>query len=167
MADVDRGTGTGSAKRRLERELRSWWRHERMSIAAAQAEALHHSSGPPKYDTRVVEVAQHGAVCGQSAAARANEAAGRVNFTFDDEDVPAAGERPGDVWAFFCLCAARTWKLGHHFSELTYLAVRMMDVFLWRILPHFSDSVQRVSCTGVPVLPPNLISDLGLHALRL
>ena len=43
-------------------------------------------------------MSQHGAVCGQSAAARAKEAAGRVHFTFDEKDVPAAGEGPGDVW---------------------------------------------------------------------
>ena len=43
-------------------------------------------------------MAQHGAVCGQGTETRATEAAGRVNFTFDDEDVPAAGERPEDVW---------------------------------------------------------------------
>ena len=37
-----------------------------MSIAAALAEPLHHSSGAPKYDKRVVEDAQHGAVRGQT-----------------------------------------------------------------------------------------------------
>ena len=40
MADVAR---TGAAKRR-ERRLRSWLRHERMTVAAALAEALHHSA---------------------------------------------------------------------------------------------------------------------------
>ena len=29
--------------RRRERRLRSWWRHERMEVAAALAEATHHS----------------------------------------------------------------------------------------------------------------------------
>ena len=33
----------GAAKRRRERRLRSWWRHERMSVAAALAETTHHS----------------------------------------------------------------------------------------------------------------------------
>ena len=41
--EVD-GAGTSSARRRRERRLRSWWRHERMSVAAALAEALHHSA---------------------------------------------------------------------------------------------------------------------------
>ena len=36
--------GTSAAKRRRERRLRSWWRHERMSVAAALAEAHHHSA---------------------------------------------------------------------------------------------------------------------------
>ena len=55
-----------------------------MSIPCAVAEALHHSSAPPKYDKRVVEVTQHGA--------------GTQYFTFDDEEVPAAEKKPGDVW---------------------------------------------------------------------
>ena len=89
-----RDVGTSAAKRRRERRLRSWWRHERMSIAAALAEALHHSSGtwPSKYDTRVVEDAQHGAVRGQTTATRAG-GPGTQYFTFDDEDVPAPQER--------------------------------------------------------------------------
>ena len=33
----------GAAKRRRERRLRSWWRHERMTVAAELAVALHHS----------------------------------------------------------------------------------------------------------------------------
>ena len=40
MADVAR---TGAAKRRRERRLRSWLRHERMTVAAELSAALHHS----------------------------------------------------------------------------------------------------------------------------
>ena len=40
--DADRATG--SARRRRERRLRSWWRHERMSIVAALVEATYHSA---------------------------------------------------------------------------------------------------------------------------
>ena len=43
MPDVERAI-VGSARRRKERRLRSWWRHERMSIAAALVEATHHSA---------------------------------------------------------------------------------------------------------------------------
>ena len=44
MAERD-GSGVGSARRRRERRLRSWWRHERTTIAAQLAVALHHSRG--------------------------------------------------------------------------------------------------------------------------
>ena len=83
--------GAGAAKRRRVRRLRSRWRH--MSIACALAEALHHSSGCPVYDRRVVEDAKHGAVRGQMTATRVREATGHAVFTFDDEGKPVAGER--------------------------------------------------------------------------
>ena len=35
---------------------------------------------------------------GQKTATRAREAAGTQYFTFDDEEVPAAEKKPGDVW---------------------------------------------------------------------
>ena len=43
--------GTGAAKRRRERRLRSWWRHEAQSVQAAVVSALHHSRdvGPATY----------------------------------------------------------------------------------------------------------------------
>ena len=46
MMDVERdaGGGTGSARRRRERRLRSMLRHERMSVAMALAESTHHSA---------------------------------------------------------------------------------------------------------------------------
>ena len=40
----DAGGGTGSARRRRERRLRSMLRHERMSVAMALAESTHHSA---------------------------------------------------------------------------------------------------------------------------
>ena len=42
----------GAAKRRRERRLRSWLRHERMTVAAELSAALHHSrdGGQVKYD---------------------------------------------------------------------------------------------------------------------
>ena len=81
-----------SARRRRERRLRMHLRHERLSVAMALAEALHHSSGAPKYDKGVVEEAQRGAVRGQTTATRAGGPATQY-FTFGDEDVPAPGER--------------------------------------------------------------------------
>ena len=35
--------GYGAARRRRDRRLRSWWRHEQQSIKAAVTTALHHS----------------------------------------------------------------------------------------------------------------------------
>ena len=50
-------------------------RHERMAVAMALAEALHHSSGttPSKRDTRVVEGAKNDALRGQKTVTRARE----------------------------------------------------------------------------------------------
>ena len=52
----DAGGGTGSARRRRERRLRSMLRHERMAVAMALAESLHHSGQrPEKARAREVE----------------------------------------------------------------------------------------------------------------
>ena len=69
--DVERegAGGTSSARRRRERRLRSMLRHERMAVAMALAEALHHSSG-----LRVMERAQHAALRGQKTGTRAGVA---------------------------------------------------------------------------------------------
>ena len=40
---MDAERASGAAKRRRERRLRSWWRHERMTVAAELAVVLHHS----------------------------------------------------------------------------------------------------------------------------
>ena len=50
-------------------------RHERMAVAMALAEALHHSSGttPSMHDTRVVEGAKNDALRGQKTVTRARE----------------------------------------------------------------------------------------------
>ena len=42
---MDAERASGAAKRRRERRLRSWWRHERMTVAAELTVALHHSRG--------------------------------------------------------------------------------------------------------------------------
>ena len=46
------GRGEGSARRRRERRLRAWWRHEQASVSAAVVSALHHSCdvGPVLYE---------------------------------------------------------------------------------------------------------------------
>ena len=69
--DVERKVagGTSSGCRRRERRLRSMLRHERMAVAMALAEALHHSSG-----LKVMERAQHAALRGQKTGTRAGVA---------------------------------------------------------------------------------------------
>ena len=46
------GRGEGSARRRRERHLRAWWRHEQASVSAAVVSDLHHSCdvGPVLYE---------------------------------------------------------------------------------------------------------------------
>ena len=46
MADL----AGGAARRRRERRLRSWLRHERMTVRMELAAALHHSAGPETND---------------------------------------------------------------------------------------------------------------------
>ena len=64
--DVEReaGGGTGIARRRRERRLRSTLRHERMSVAMALAESTHHSAQRQKMARagREVRVEPHGEV---------------------------------------------------------------------------------------------------------
>ena len=54
MAFVARDSGSSAARRRRERRLRSWLRHERMIVRMELAAALHHPSfrgaGPETYD---------------------------------------------------------------------------------------------------------------------
>ena len=66
---------SGAAKRRRERRLRSWLKHEQQTVRMALAEALHHSSGttPSKRDSRVVEGAKYDALRGQKTVTRAGE----------------------------------------------------------------------------------------------
>ena len=68
MADVEHA---GAAKRRRERRLRQWHRHERMTVAMAVAEATHHSA-PRRQKTatairEVEEQATHDGLRAQTA----------------------------------------------------------------------------------------------------
>ena len=68
MADVEHA---GAAKRRRERRLRQWLRHERMTVAMAVAEATHHSA-PRRQKTatairEVEEQASHDCLRAQTA----------------------------------------------------------------------------------------------------
>ena len=81
------GRGEGSARRRRERRLRAWWRHEQASVSAAVVSALHHSCdvGPVLYEalrrhkkTTEGEVEEHATRAGLRA-----------------QKTPPPGERPG------------------------------------------------------------------------
>ena len=80
MMKVD---GAGSAKRRRERRLRSWWRHEQQSVRAAVAAALHHSRDVRPRTT-------HDALRGQKPAA-----AGTETEFFQMSEGDSAGETVG------------------------------------------------------------------------
>ena len=80
----------GSAWRRRQRRLRSWWRHEQQSVAMALSAAAHHS-----FD-KVAAGAKYDGPRAQTKAPRRqkSKAAGEsVFFELFDEDT--AGMRPG------------------------------------------------------------------------
>ena len=58
MSHVERAHG--AAQRRRARMVRSWWRHEQRSIAAAVATMLHHSAGRKPHPTLVDAATQVG-----------------------------------------------------------------------------------------------------------
>ena len=86
--------GTGSARRRRERRLRSMLRHERMTVAMALAEKLHHSSR----GQRMARAGEEDLELHYTAEFRTHpppQAAGTVYFAMDVDDVPAAlGSQP-------------------------------------------------------------------------
>ena len=93
-ARVGADGGTGSARRRRERRLRSMLRHERMTVAMALAEKLHHSSR----GQRMARAGEEDLELHYTAEFRTHpppQAAGTVYFAMDVDDVPAAlGSRP-------------------------------------------------------------------------
>ena len=66
-ASGDAAGGTSSARRRRERRLRSWAKHERLSVAMATAEKLHHSANRTAL-SKEEEVEQDYALRGQKPA---------------------------------------------------------------------------------------------------
>ena len=104
MSDVERASG--AARRRRERRLRSWLKHERQTVRMVLAETFHHSSAPfpPKFKEKWVgRHEQHDALRGQNTA-RTREATFHTSKTsvagdtaffslFDEEDA-VWGTRP-------------------------------------------------------------------------
>ena len=109
MLSMDGERVTGAARRRRERRLRSWLKHERQTVRMVLAETFHHSSAPfpPKFREELVErQEQHAAPRGQNTA-RTREAtyyssktslAGDTAFfsLFDEEDA-VWGTRPASL----------------------------------------------------------------------
>ena len=80
--------GTGFARRRRERRLRSFWRHEKLAIQMALSEAMHHSA--PRGAWHVSNAALRG-----QKPDRAGEAAGTEFYAMSEVDeLLAAGVRP-------------------------------------------------------------------------
>ena len=80
------GTVTSAAKRRRERRLRSWWRHEAQSVRAAVATVLHHSCdvGRESYN-----VPRH-----QKMATAREEVVNKPHDALRGLTTPPPGERP-------------------------------------------------------------------------
>ena len=86
--------GPSSARRRRERRLRSWLRHERMTVAMALAEKLHHSAfrtHMPKKE----EVEQDQALRGQTKASAREGEVHEKDVASRSQSTPHPGERPG------------------------------------------------------------------------
>ena len=73
-----------NARRRRERRLRSWWRHEAQSVAAALSAARHHSAGPREKVVTRREVRQEGEVHEENDGLRA-------------QTTPLSGVRPAHL----------------------------------------------------------------------
>ena len=107
MADVERVTG--AARRRRERRLRSWLKHERQTVRMVLAETFHHSSAPfpPKFKEEWVERhVQHDALRGQNTArtreatyytSKTSVAGDTAYFSLFDEEDAVWGTRPASL----------------------------------------------------------------------
>ena len=81
----------GAAKRRRERRLRSWLRHERMTVAAELSAALHHSrdGGQVKYDGLRAQKTD--------SAADGEEVVHDAHDALRGQKTPPPGVRPGSL----------------------------------------------------------------------
>ena len=88
---------TGAAQRRKQRRLRSWWRHEQQSIAAALATYKHHSALRGQKTARAKEEDHEMHFTATFQAHPPPLAAGVQHFFLDDDEPPAAGSRPDRI----------------------------------------------------------------------
>ena len=84
-----------AAQRRKQRRLRSWWRHEQQSIAAALATFTHHSALRGQKTARAGEEESETKYTAKFRTTPPPHAAGTEYYELSDEDVvPARGSRP-------------------------------------------------------------------------
>ena len=88
--DLSEQPSSGAAQRRRQRRLLSWLRHERMTVAMALAEKLHHSSRGQKM-ARAGEGDLEMHYTGTFRTHPPLQAAGTLYYPMDVDDVPAAG----------------------------------------------------------------------------
>ena len=97
IMDVDSAAGrggTGSARRRRERQLRQHWRHEQLTLQMLLATYQHHAA--PRGQT-TARSGEWGSELNYTATIRRTptpQAAGAQYFAMDVDEVPAAGSRP-------------------------------------------------------------------------
>ena len=127
----DAGGGTGCARRRRERRLRSFLRHERMAVAMALAESQHHSAQRPKMARAGGEVrdALHGHVPeqplpqGRFPATLSGCAAGATGG-----DYAARFEHMADICPFVQILDAPLPQTGNQLLEVFRLLDTQMPV---------------------------------------
>ena len=84
-----------AAQRRKQRRLRSWWRHEQQSIAAALATFTHHSALRGQKTARAGEEESETKYTAKFRTNPPPQAAGTEYYELSDDDVvPAKGSRP-------------------------------------------------------------------------
>ena len=85
----------GAARRRRERRLRSWLKHERMTVAKALAEASHHTAPRGQRTARAREWESELNYMVTIRRTPTPQAAGTQYFAMDVDEVPAVvGSRP-------------------------------------------------------------------------
>ena len=124
-----------AALRLKQRRLRSWWRHEQLSIAAVLATASHHSY--PKVDT--ANAAQRGQKIGTSTGVGPAE-----HFELSSDDGrPTAGTRQASM-----LEHRPQRKMQRH-SGIGYELVLALDALVLQMVDQFVDVLQFFRTPGV------------------
>ena len=140
MAAFD--AGTSAAKRRRERRLRSWWRHERMSIAAVLATVSHHSY--PEVDTK------NDAPRGQKTVTSTRVGPAEYYELSSDDGRPTGGERPA------ALLEPLPQGTFQRHSGIGYELVQALDAPVLQMVEQLPDVLQ-FFVTCLPVVAEQVI----------